>query len=103
MAKKKRNGRKKNGFSIPIVIVGPIAYNIAQRIDEINRDVSWAEVMDRLQYSYTGYSTVHKNFKWDRLSQGALPLAVGALVHKLAGRFGVNRALASAGIPVLRI
>jgi len=103
MAKKNGKRRAKRGITVPVAIIGPIGYNLAQRIDEISRGVSWAEVMDRLQYSYTGYSTVHKNFKFDRMTQGALPLAVGTLVHNIAKRFGVNRALGSAGIPIIRI
>jgi len=31
------------------------------------------------------------------------PLLAGVLVHKLAGRLGINRALSRAGIPLLRV
>jgi len=34
---------------------------------------------------------------------GLMPLAVGVLVHKVAGRLGINRAIASTGIPFIRI
>jgi hypothetical protein len=52
----------------------------------------------------TGYDTNTGKFNvpW-ALSHFWLPVTAGLVVHKLAGKFGVNRALSSAGIPLFRI
>jgi len=52
----------------------------------------------------TGYDTNTGKFNlpW-AASHFWLPVGAGLVVHKLAGRFGINRALSRAGIPLLRI
>lgn len=44
-----------------------------------------------------------KKFSTEKLKQNALPIMAGLLVHKGASMLGVNRALASAKIPLLRV
>lgn len=52
----------------------------------------------------TGYDTNTGKFNlpW-AASHFWLPVGAGLLVHKLAGRMGVNRALGRAGVPFIRI
>jgi hypothetical protein len=51
----------------------------------------------------TGYSTFDRKWHADILAQNVLPIIAGIFVHKLAGKLGINRALANAGIPFVRI
>jgi hypothetical protein len=41
------------------------------------------------------------NMKW--LMRGTVPILGGFVIHKLAGKLGINRALGKAGIPFIRI
>jgi hypothetical protein len=53
--------------------------------------------------SMTGYDINYKAFSLSRLKDGLLPVFLGAGVHKAASWFGINRMLAQAGIPFIRI
>jgi hypothetical protein len=56
-----------------------------------------------LTWRLTGYNQMSKRFDFSGLSSGLLPILMGIGVHKLANRLGINRALAQAGIPLLRV
>lgn len=56
-----------------------------------------------LSRNYTGYDPMEGRFYTGDMKKGLVPLAVGALVHKIAGRTGINRALGRAGLPFIRI
>jgi len=43
------------------------------------------------------------NFNASLMRQGLVPALMGFLVHMIAGRLGVNRAIGRAGIPLVRI
>ena len=51
----------------------------------------------------TGYSTFDHKWHADLLVQNVGPIIAGVLVHKLASRLGINRALGRARVPFLRI
>jgi len=52
---------------------------------------------------YIGFDPQSGIFKPSLMWGGTFPLVLGLIVHKVAGMMGVNRALANAGIPFLRI
>lgn len=58
---------------------------------------------DGILSGLTGYSTFDKKWHADIMAANLGPLVAGVLVHKMAGRLGINRAIAKAGIPVVRI
>jgi hypothetical protein len=96
MAKKKRHGSKK--MTLPMAIMAPVgmmAYYTAQNISR--KDDT------QLLKDYVGYDNHAKTWNLAGPVQFYGPLAVGAAIHFLAGRFGVNRALGRAGIPFIRI
>lgn len=101
MAKKRRR-RRSNGFTIPVAIVAPLAMEGVETL-QLVQDGNASLALDRLTQHYTGYSPNLNDWKWERLKGGAIPLMIGVLVHKLAGKFGVNRALGRAGVPFIRI
>lgn len=51
----------------------------------------------------TGYSRWEGKWRAQYLMAGMGPIVLGILAHKVASRLGVNRALANAGVPVIRI
>jgi hypothetical protein len=50
-----------------------------------------------------GYNTWDGTYSTTRMIKGWTPIVAGFLVHKLASKFGINRAIAGAGIPFIRI
>jgi len=56
-----------------------------------------------LQTALLGHNPDNNTWAWGNAKIGLLPLAAGVGIHKLAGKFGVNRALARAGIPFVNI
>ena len=98
----KARRRSKAGFTIPLAVVGglvPLAvfamegYQVGGATNAIRRTAQ------RL----TGYDSTANVFIWKELMAGWGPILTGFLVHKLAGKLGVNRALGKAGIPFIRI
>ena len=49
------------------------------------------------------YSPANRRFTTARLHLGLNPILAGFLVHKLAGMMGINRAIAQAGVPLIRL
>ncbi len=103
-SKIKRAGRK---FTLPIAVVvgfsGP-----AMRVYghyKSNGFMGEEGAIGELSRIMTGVN-VQKNpatFEAWRLRYGLLPILLGLGVHKLANYIGINRMIAKAGIPVIRI
>jgi len=54
--------------------------------------------------SLTGYDTASNTWNWVYMKTGAIPIAIGLLIHKVVGgTLGVNRMIARTGIPFIRI
>lgn len=51
----------------------------------------------------TGWDTTSGSWDYKLMWHGTFPIILGLLVHKIAGKMGVNRTLASANVPFLRI
>jgi hypothetical protein len=49
------------------------------------------------------YDPATRKFTMANLGLGLWPIIGGLIVHKVAGMLGVNRAIASMGIPVFRV
>jgi hypothetical protein len=57
----------------------------------------------RVAQRLTGYDSSAHVFIWKELAQGWGPIITGLLVHKVAQKVGLNRAIARAGIPFVSI
>lgn len=101
MAKKKKT-RKKNGFTIPIAIAAPMGYVGIRTFQEFN-NVGATEAMLHLSKSFTGYDFVESKWDWWWMKGGLFPILFGAGAHKVASKLGINRVIAQAGVPWLRI
>ena len=104
VARRKRR-RKKQGFTIPLAVVGGLAVGMAEPVQMlIQGDIMAAA--DKIAWHYTGYSTTTgQYFDINGLQRGLIPLIIGGLVHKFVGGspLNLNRMLAAAGVPFIRI
>lgn len=95
--------RRSKSMTIPLAPLAGLAVGmlpVAQSLMAGKAD----SAMSSLVYAYTGWRTWDNTWSWRGLERGLLPLAVGAIVHKvIGGKLGVNRALASAGVPFIRL
>lgn len=103
---RKRTHRRKNGFTIPLL---PIAGFIPTAIGAYSSvKYGWEGGLgEYLTRAFTGYSPYNKDgHRWhpESVAHTWLPIIIGILGHKLiGGKLGVNRALANAGIPIIRL
>lgn len=93
--KGRRHGRRK--MTVPIAIAAPVlamGYDIATKAMSGN--------VAGLKGTYTG---VWENGKFNagQVIETYGPLAAGAIIHIAASKLGVNRAIASAGVPLMRV
>lgn len=102
MAKKTKSRRRGGGFTLPLAVVGGFAPLAIHAVDDY-RVGGITHVGRGLSCRLTGYRVDTGKWEPGWLMQGIVPILGGLFVHKLAGKMGVNRALANAGIPFVRI
>ena len=100
---KKKSRRRGNRFTLPIAIIAPIASNFATRTWPAIKDGRTDLALTRLTVDYTGYDPKENVWEVKYLKYGTLPLVLGAIVHGLASKMGINRAIARSGLPWIRI
>lgn len=105
VAKRRRSRRK---MTLPLGLIAPIAVVEASALKyatDANQEPLEAVKMfgDYNILSMTGFSAIAGDFKPWRLKLGLLPVGAGIVAHWAASKFGVNRALGRAGIPLIRI
>lgn len=91
-------------LSLPLALIAGVGAGVAQPIQFMMAgDIEGG--LNRLTKNYTGYNPRDGSFDIMNLTGGLVPLILGALVHKYVGGYplNVNRALANAGVPILRI
>lgn len=97
--KKKRHHKK---FTIPVAVVAGFLPGATASIQDFQTYglQGGTTMMARRYIGYDPQSgTFHPGMMWG----GTFPLLLGLMVHKIAGIFGVNRALANARIPFVRV
>jgi len=99
----RRGGHKSKSMTIPLALVGgfvPMGTDIlsAYKVGGISA------ALGHVSLCTTGYDPADGQWKPMFAVQKLYgPLVLAALVHKVANKLGINRALASAGIPLVRI
>lgn len=103
MAKSKENNKRKSKqMTIPIAVVAGFSIPAAKAWEGFKGSgISGAVAM--LSRGFTGYAPWAGTWDYRDLKMGLLPVIVGMAVHKVASALGINRALASTGIPLVRI
>lgn len=102
MAKKKTTRRRRPKTTIPLAVVGGLSVGLREPVQFLMQGniegAAWT-----ISRAYTGYDYKTGKFTlWD-LKRGVVPLLLGVLVHKGAGKLGINRAIGSTGLPWIRI
>lgn len=102
VAKAKRRRRSSNGQTIPVALLAGFMPVGLEAIHGMQVG-GWKGMLHQVTYSFTGWDTDARNWESSRLSGGLYPVLIGMAVHKVAEKFGVNRALGRARIPFLRV
>jgi hypothetical protein len=92
--KKRRSGKRK--MTLPLAIVAPIA-SVAFFEGQKLMAGQYTTVLN----DFTGYE--NGKFSVSRALPIYGPIVLGAGIHILASKFGLNRAIASAGVPFVRV
>lgn len=102
MAKKRQKGHHKKGFTLPIAaLAGFVPLALKGKAD---LEAGGLPYLGRgLCLRTTGINVDDGKWYPHYLMEGVGPIILGGLIHKLASKVGINRMLASAGIPILRI
>ncbi len=99
---RRRVGHKAKSMTIPLAVIAgfvPMGMNVWTSYKEGGLD----KASQSLVAQTTGYSRYDGKFHLDYLVAGMGPVLGGILVHKLANKLGVNRAIGRAGVPFLRL
>jgi len=114
MAKKKRSRTVRRYFSkvtqrakkmtFPVAVIAGLMPGVTGTLNVATaQGGGWKAAGTYACSVYTGYNPATAQWSMGNMSQGLKPLAIGVVVHKLAGWLGINRAIAGAGIPFIRI
>ncbi len=96
-----RSRRRSSGMTVPIAVLAGFMPLVNQAIIGY-QEGGITRVSDRVVASLTGYDPATQKWNAAHMVHGALPITIGIVAHKIAGRLGVNRALSQAGVPFLR-
>lgn len=108
MAKKKRRGRRE--MTIPLAPVLGLAAGLASSRTgpspiKYLMDGNYEYAIAAAAQNYLGYDPIKGKFDVNYLQAGLIPLILGGVIHKYVGGspLNVNRVLAAAGVPLIRI
>jgi len=103
MAKiRKSRGVKRNSFTLPMAVVAGFMPPMSRAYNAF-KGYGFSGLGSRLSQDFTGFNPNDGSWNPSLMQYGLLPVSIGVLIHKLASAFGINRAIAAAGIPLLRI
>ncbi|MDD1679403.1 MAG: hypothetical protein LUO93_09525 [Methanomicrobiales archaeon] len=101
--KRRHGGHRK--FTLPVAPLAGLAAGMYEPVSNAMRG-DFKAAIDWTLFNYLGFGGFRTGvLSWhpEGLWRGAMPLIVGVAAHKLAGRLGINRAIAKAGVPILRV
>ena len=98
--KKRKGGRRKPTISLAVIAgmvpAGIHVYNSA-------RNDGATGGLHAMSRTLTGYDPKTRTWSGYWIRNGLVPILAGGVIHKLAGMIGINRLIANARIPLLRI
>jgi hypothetical protein len=100
-----RRRRKASNMTLPIAAIAGFAPLAMGEIGAVKRALAGdtAGAAQQATIYATGYNLDTRRFHWPTFMMSYGPILAGFVVHKAATRFGLNRALAQAGVPIFRI
>lgn len=101
MARNRKSHRRAGGLKLPVAVIAgftPLAVNVASVSGQGFGRMGWMATQ-----AMTGYDTDTQKFWMPNMWKGLFPIMLGIGIHKVASALGVNRALGSAGVPLLRV
>lgn len=100
----KRNRSYTKSFTLPLAVAAPIGLTLIGPAQKAMAG-DYMGALDELAWKFTGINRSTGQFDMNALKQGLLPVVGGLLVHKFVGGkpLNLNRAIANAGIPFIRI
>jgi len=102
MAKKKKS-RKKPAMTMPLAVVAGFVPPARIIWGESGRGQSLEGGAIAASRIFLGYDSIRGTWDFKQLQFGFGPVLVGFGIHKVAQMVGINRALAAARIPFIRI
>lgn len=90
--------------TLPLALVAgftPLGVDIVKTVT--TPGMGAGQIPHTLAWHLGGYNTWDNSFSFSRLAQGWAPILIGFGVHKLANKLGVNRMIARAGVPWIRV
>lgn len=100
-----KNGRPhhKAGRTISLAVIAGLAPTFTMAYDGFKQGDNPAGILKNVTMRWTGFNTNDGKFYPGQMKYNLLPAIAGVMVHKVAGMMGLNRYIASAGIPWVRI
>jgi hypothetical protein len=100
----KSRRRARPGFTLPLAALAGFTPMVMELPAEIKAKGLISGVAQTLSTNLVGYNPWHKTWNVGYAASHCwFPVLAGILVHKMAGKLGINRALARAGVPIIRI
>lgn len=99
--KKKRRGGKRK-MTVPLLVVAGMAGPAAD-VAYIVRYEGIGTAGYHLVKVFTGYDTRTRQWSYQELYKGLIPVMAGMAGHMLATKLGINRMLSRWGIPYIRL
>lgn len=102
IARPRRRSRTK--LSIPMAVVAGLAVPLVEVVSHIKYGPTGENgYMDVAQRIFTGSSPAYPGFNQFWFKWSYYPMIAGFAAHWIASRVGLNRAIARAGLPLIRI
>lgn len=98
----RRRYHSRAGFTIPLAVVAGLIPTFQVTYQGYQQG-GISAAFNQLTYNLTGYNPANKYWDLMSLVRGWTPIIAGFAVHKLAGYIGINRTLARARVPFIRI
>lgn len=102
MARTKKKHRRRGGFKVSIAIVAGLLPGVSRLLYHTQAGGIQGLSTEAARI-YTGYDPASGRWIPSLMWYGFLPLTLGVVIHKVASKLGINRALGQAGIPFIRV
>lgn len=97
---RKKSHRRSKKITIPLAVVAGFLPGALRLKNHMTSFQDFGQEASRI---FLGYTPSDGTFKPQLMTYGTLPIVIGFVAHYAANKFGLNRVLARANIPFIRI